>query len=411
MPEKQIPLYFDCIVVNSPAQEVVAGNITGNRLKVRAFTKYGNRNGSYITDAVAEQLIASATDGATPVIGFFDPEKREWASHTGPTLANGYGYVESFLGWEPFEDSDGVTRDYAVFSVVLFSKYFEETKEVLGQNQSMELDPESITGDWAEFDDNIYYVYKTAKMLGFCIIGSHEPCFSVSAFFSQKDSEYATQKDKIYSLIFDLKNQIEATLNDVKGGESPMNEFEDIQAPIELEETVETTPPEEVVEPTNFEQEVPDSQPEEAESTAEEHSEFEQLNQQFEMLQNSYNELNTNYENAKSRIQSLENDINSLNEKNASLQEIIDTYQAKEAAADLAAKNTLVEKYEKILGEEKIGEIKTQVNDFSYDELEGKLAVIFANEHINAEPSEEKVPVITPEPSQFALLMEKYKRN
>jgi len=79
-------------------------------------------------------LIASATKGDTPVVGFFDPESKNWASHTGPTLASAYGYVEYFDGWQPFTDSDGQTRDYAVFSVVLFSRYFNEANFVVGQN-------------------------------------------------------------------------------------------------------------------------------------------------------------------------------------------------------------------------------------------------------------------------------------
>jgi len=51
----------------------------------------------------------------------------------------------------------------------------------------MELNPKSITGDWAEIQGEYYYVYTTAKMMGFCVIGSHEPCFSVSAFFSKDE--------------------------------------------------------------------------------------------------------------------------------------------------------------------------------------------------------------------------------
>ena len=94
--EKKIPIYFDSVIVSSPLQEISEANPNIGRLKVRVFTKYGNRNGSYITDEVAEQLIRSATSGQTPVIGFFDPETKTWASHTGPTLANGYGYVEDF---------------------------------------------------------------------------------------------------------------------------------------------------------------------------------------------------------------------------------------------------------------------------------------------------------------------------
>ncbi len=54
----------------------------------------------------------------------------------------------------------------------------------------MELDPQSITGDWAEINGEFLYVYTTAKMLGFCVIGSHEPCFSASSFFSNNEEEY-----------------------------------------------------------------------------------------------------------------------------------------------------------------------------------------------------------------------------
>ena len=104
------------------------------KLKVGVFTKYGNRNGSYIKDDVAQMLIDSATKGDTPVVGFFDPESKGWSSHTGPTLASAYGYVEYFDGWQPFKDTDGVERDYAVFSVVLFTKYFNEANFVVGQN-------------------------------------------------------------------------------------------------------------------------------------------------------------------------------------------------------------------------------------------------------------------------------------
>jgi len=94
-----IPVYFDNVIIASPMQQVSKTNPNLGRLRVGVFTKYGNRNGSYITDEVAEQLINSAIKGDTPVIGFFDPESKSWASHTGPTLASAYGYVESFEGW------------------------------------------------------------------------------------------------------------------------------------------------------------------------------------------------------------------------------------------------------------------------------------------------------------------------
>jgi len=415
--DRQIPIYFDSVIVSSPLERISESNQNIGRAKVRAFTKYGNRNGSYITDAVAEQLIASAIRGNVPVIGFFDPQSQSWASHTGPTLANAYGYIESFVGWEPFTDTDGVTRDYAVFTVILFTNYFEEAQKILGQNQSMELDINTITGDWADIDGTEYYVFKTAEMLGFCIIGDHEPCFSVSAFFSKNDDTYNTQYDKFSSLLSDLKAQVEEAQNIQKGGEQPMNEFENQEV---VEETVvEETP---VVEEAQteepaveFEEQV--EEVETVEETTEEPegpSEYDLLQERFDALQASYNELEQRFNAAQAEFEATQNNLNAeietLRTQNSELQTSLEAFEAQRVEAENNHKYELIEKYENILTEEEIGPIKEMVKDFSYDELESKLAITFANKKITGAESK-KVPLPEPEESQFALLMKKYRKN
>lgn len=424
---KQIPIYFDSVIVSSPLERISETNNNLGRLQVRVFTKYKNRNGSYITDSVAEQLINSAIQGDTPVVGFFDPESQSWASHTGPSLANGYGYIEDFVGWQPFQDTDGVTRDYAVFSVVLFTKYFEEAQKVLGQNQSMELDIDSITGDWTFMDDQEYFVYKTARILGCCIIGDHEPCFSVSAFFSKNDDTYNTQYDKFSSLLFDLKTQVEEAEKNLKGGEQPMNEFENQEAVTEevsVEETevqVEETAAvefEESTAETEVENETSEATEEEVVTEESAPSEYDLLQEQFNTLQTSYNELEQNYANAQTRISEYEaaaiaanEELESLRAQNAQLQSTLQTYEAQNHEIENNKKFELIEKYKNLLAEEEIDSIKETVNDFSYDELESKLAITFANKKIAGADSEKKVPLPEPEESQFALLMKKYRKN
>jgi len=426
--DRQIPIYFDSVVVSSPIERISESNPNLGRLKVRVFTKYGNRNGSYITEKVAEQLINSATQGTTPVVGFFDPETQSWASHSGPTLANAYGYVESFLGWEPFEDTDGVIRDYAVFSIILFTNYFEEANKVFGQNQSMELDPNSIDGAWTRIDGIEYFVYTKASMLGFCIIGEHEPCFSVSSFFSKNDDTYNSQYEKFSSLLFDLKTQVEEAEKNNEGGEQPMNEFENqevvdqVENP-QVEETPDSFQAEEVVETEVTTEETTESTENEEEVVEEpeneEPSEFEALQQQFNDLQNSYNELQSNYENAQTRINELEafqtsanTELETLRAQNEQLQTTLQTYENQAVEAENARKNDLVEKYEKIMSEEEISPIKEAANDFSYDELESKLAITFANSKIaGSEEKEMKVPLPDPEEDQFAQFMKKYRKN
>jgi hypothetical protein len=428
--EKQIPIYFDSVIIDSPFQGISESNPNIGRLKVRVFTKYGNRNGSYITEAVANQLIESATQGTTPVVGFFDPATQSWASHSGPTLANGYGYVENFLGWEPFEDTDGVTREYAVFSVVLFTDYYEEAKKIFGQNQSMELDPFSIDGDWTMIEGQEYFVYTKAKMLGFCVIGEHEPCFSVSSFFSKNDDIYKSQYEKFSSLLFNLKAQVEEAEKNNEGGEQPMNEFEnkDIveqvenpQVQEELQDTFQQTQEtveSEVTETSaaeNFEEKPAESESEIQEQVSEESSEFEVLQTKFNELQESYNQLQSDYSTAQARIEELEQfqtsintELEGLRSKNEELQTSLQTYENQALEVENNRKNELIEKYEKVMKEEEISDIKEKANDFSYDELESKLAIAFANKQM-AGNEVKKVPLPDPEKTQFALFMEKYR--
>lgn len=394
--DKQIPIYFDNVIIASPLEQVSESNPNLGRLQVGVFTKYGNRNGSYITDAVAEMLINSATKGDTPVIGFFDPESKTWAGHTGPTLANAYGYVESFDGWKPLTDTDGVSRDYAIFNVIIFTKYFEEASLIVGQNQSMELDINSIDGDWADIEGFEYFVYTKAAIQGLCVIGSHEPCFSVSSFFEKK---YNSQYEKFSSLLAEAKAQVEEAMNNNKGGEQQMNENEN-------QETV--SPEFEVVEETP----VVEESPVEEAPAVEEVAPAVEEEAPADELQTQYEELQSQFEAATARIQELEAALTSANTECDELKAAVEKYEAAARAAEEERKIQLVEKYEKILNDaEEISIIKDKINDYSYDELEGKLAIMFANTQF-AGGEVKKVPLPEPQKeSQFALLMKKYSKK
>ena len=439
--KRNIPIYFDNAIIMSPA-EPINGSSGLNRLKVGVFTKYGNRNGSYIKDDVAEMMIASATKGDTPVVGFFDPESKNWASHTGPTLASAYGYVEYFDGWQPFQDTDGVEREYAVFSVVLFTKYFNEANFVVGQNQSMELDINSIDGDWANIGDQEYFVYTKAEIMGLCIIGDHEPCFSVSSFFAKKDETYKSQYEKFSSLLADLKAKVEeAEKQPIEGGEHQM-EIEmnpEVNEPtpaqeFEAEEPVNQEPEAPAAE--EFAAEEPAAEPEQEEVAEEEKpaDEFEAAEEpegeeganpeepaaeepavdfeaQITELQNQLNEMTTNYENAQARIEQLEAQITSASETETSLRNEIATYEAERARLEVEKKNALIDRYAKNLDEEDLADVREHINEYSYDEIESKLAIKFANKQMAGSADNKVVPLPEPVVDEFALFMQKYRKN
>ena len=422
---KQPPIYFDSVIIASPMEPIASSSNLG-RLNVGVFTKFGNRNGSYITEAVANQMIENASLGNTPVVGFFDPESKDWASHTGPTLANAYGYVEGFVGWQPMQDTDGVTREYAVFSVVLFTDYFDQAKFVVGQNQSMELDINSIEGDWANIEGVEYFVYTSAKIMGLCVIGSHEPCFSVSKFFEKKQEEYNTQYAKFSSLLADVKAQVEEAKNNPEGGERQM---EEIMTPVEFNETPapqeqETPVAENVAEPaaevpaaaeefTATNEETPAAEETGAETTDEETPAVD-FEAQIAELQTSLAEVTANFENAQVCIQELETtnaEIETLRTENEQLKASLAKYEALQAEHETERKNNLVARYENGVDAEEIANIREHLNDFSYEQLESKLAICFSNKHLAGSDNTEKVPLPEPAVNDFALFMEKYRKN
>lgn len=451
--DKKIPILFSGSIT-SPVS-ISDTNAKVGRAMVKVFTKYANRNGSYITDAVAKQLIDSAPN--CPVVGFFDPQSGDWGTHVGPTLASAYGYVEKFQGWETAQDSDGVDRDYAVFSVILFSDYFDAANNIVGKSQSMELDSNSIDGEWTVVDGNEYFVYSKAKMLGFCVLGDEvEPCFSSSAFFSKEEAG-ETQFEKFSKLLFELKEKVEK----LEGGETAMDNFENIQETVEevsteFEETVEEVVEENIVENNNDIEEntsettysmeeveentsettysveenvevdstdVVVDAPEEVESIDtpfEETSEtseaeaaidyevlYNELRDTHEAVVASHEEIvNTYVATIEENKQTIESLNMALNEANARIAE----YEAQAENVEQARKNELIEEYNNQIPEEQMNEIKESVNDFTYEELESKLAVAFAHFTMKKEKEVLRAPVNQPEESEFAKLMKNYKR-
>lgn len=269
----------------------------------------------------------------------------------------------------------------------------------------MELDPESIDGSWAIIGDEEYFVYTRAKMLGFCIIGSHEPCFSVSSFFSKNDAEYKSQYEKFSSLLFDLKARVEEAEKNNKGGEQLMDNLENQEQEVLENETPVVDEPQDEV-PTEEEQEVnfDKKETENAENSEEINveqkeeeevettytltfdsnsiqlpeisavtihenplqTEFDKLQQQYEDLQKSFEKLNQDLNSTQDSIkeltsvnESLNNSLEQIKVENEQLKSALTVYEEQKAAAEEARKSALVEKYEKIISEtEEINVIK-----------------------------------------------------
>ena len=171
--------------------------------RCRVFYKYGNRNGTYITDEFADKLLE--TIPYAPVKGIYDGEGEDFTDH-GTKRSEGriYGIVPANpnVTWEDHEDDDGEVRTYACVDVLIYTGIYKEANEVIGKGQSMELHAPSLKGDWKIIDGRKYYVFSEGCFLGLQALGdSVEPCFEGAAFFSlYKDLKEMVAQIEKYNL-------------------------------------------------------------------------------------------------------------------------------------------------------------------------------------------------------------------
>ena len=177
--------------INLEFPVVIYGNLekyneTISKGRCRVFYKYGNRNGTYITDEFADLLLSSIP--YAPVKGIYEEEEGDYTDH-GVARSQGriYGVVPENpnLAWEKHLDEDGVERTYACVDVLIFTGLYTEAHSIINKSQSMELYPKSIQGEWKIIDGKKYFVYTKGHFLGLQVLGDMtEPCFEGSAFFS-----------------------------------------------------------------------------------------------------------------------------------------------------------------------------------------------------------------------------------
>lgn len=156
--------------------------------RCRIFYKYGNRNGTYITDEFSEKLLS--TIAYAPVKGIYEYD--DFTDH-GVRRSEGriYGIVPEnpHLQWEEHEDEDGVVRTYACVDVLIFTALYKEASDIIGKAQSMELYEPSLQYHREIIHGQQYIVFDEGCFLGLQVLGKDvEPCFEGAAFFQLQEN-------------------------------------------------------------------------------------------------------------------------------------------------------------------------------------------------------------------------------
>lgn len=382
-----------------------------------------NRNKSFITKDVANKMAQSLP--GTPIVGEFLTQ--DFGDHGEEDLVideNGlrfvkstvpYGFIptDAKIWWQNFLDCDGVEREYLLTEGYLWTGRYPETQRVIskGNGQSMELDRDSLVGEWTK-NDNAEFEYfniDEAFFSALCILGEDvEPCFE-GANIGRPGLLYSLDKD-------DFKSQLSAFMLDLKDalntqGGIPMEDNKSLETPLapeveveEVEVVEETTEIVEEVEVEAAETESADAEVEEfakddkKKKKEEEKEEEEQTSE--EQPSNDKQEENTDEEDKKKKKKNykleeveeyvqLSKDFLELSTKYENLvkeyeamKPVLEKFQAQENERVMAEKQEMINRFY-MLDEADLKEVKENIANFSLDEIESKLCVIAVRKKVN----------------------------
>lgn len=420
--------------------ELAPYNQVLSKARVRIFYKYGNRNGSYITDEFAEKLISTLP--YSPVKGIYSATENDFTGHgEARDLGRIYGIVpQDFnFAWEDHLDEDGVMRTYACADVLLFTALYPEAKQILGSSQSMEIYRPSIKGSWEEIDGEEYYVYTDGCFLGLQTLGQKvEPCFEGAAFFSLYDSlkELVEKMEKFsynnkggrkemikrISELLNTETEKYSVYNVVESEESKTaylfnledNKFQICEFTIGEEDAITLGDLQDLYMFNATEAEYNALfEIKEAEidltTVKETYASVENLTEEKSNLEQKVAE----YENEKATlVQEKETALADYAVAQQTISELQETIQGLEQFkkdTEDTQKSAIVEKYSQKLTEEQMKSVTDNLDNYSIVDLEKELAYIFCS-NFSFDNSEPKVPKVT-EPDSLSAILGKYENK
>jgi hypothetical protein len=385
-----------------------------------------NRNGSYITREVADEM-AKTLRGA-PIVAAWYEDEQDFGDHGQiMTIENGkvsfscktvpYGFVspdakiwyQQYVDYDEFDNA--IERTYLCTTGYLWRGQFPELdKLVEGQPQSMELDENTIKGHWAE-DNNSgveFFIIDDATFSKLCILGDEvEPCFEGSSIVETQFSMDTEFTQTLYSMM----NELKFALQDKGGSSMPIeeelkpteiSEDEDCEIEVEVEETpVETEESASAANDTADDEESEDNSEDDSEESADfacgdrdkkkyadeedEDKEEDKAEEEIEAdeedkkksesepkldhsLAEAFAALKDEFEAVKAEKIALENELNSLRDF--------------KLHCENEKKDALINQYH-MLDEADKADVIEHKNEYSYEQIEEKLALIYVKKNVN----------------------------
>lgn len=336
-----------------------------SQVRARVYYKGGNFNGTWITKDFAEKLNQSLPH--VPIVASYNEETEDFEDHSDKGNKKAYGFVPSNPNLQWTTGTNG--KEYLTTDVYLWTGYWPEAAKIINKNQSMELEPTSIMGDFKVINGDYYFVYQGGSFKGLCALGDTVlPCFENAAFFSldEESRSFFQSLNK-----FNEKN--------LEGGKIEMeNNFAE-EGIIPDSETV--------VEEDVSENEVIEIviEPETEEIVVEE--EFAIVEPIVEV---EVDDRQITIDSLKNEIVGYQTQITDLSTQLEAKQLEIDDLQVYKFQMLKTEKLNVIEQFKKRLLEEEISPFIDSIDNYTTDELRTKLSVVLADKMLKEETVEVK---------------------
>lgn len=357
-----------------------------------------NRNGTVISKAVAAEMGKKLP--GSPIVGYYNKEDQDFEGHNKDIEWNGetydiidmtkpYGFIgeNAHVWFQKFQDEDGVIRDYLLTEGYIWSGIYPESQRIIdkGNNQSMELDKDTLQGNWGISNQNNgrVFIINDATITKLCILGENfEPCFEGAQITgSAQFGEYSLQNDlsKLREAITAMSKQIQEYERSSQMEDQVIQEQEQevIDTPVvenEVKDTENFKKNED--NPIQDEQQKNEVTVEEPQYSLEEIPEYVQLKTDFEQLQNDYSALKEENE--------------ALTATNQQLNEFKLSIEKKD-------KQAMIDSFYMLSAEDK-QEVQNNIDNYSLNDIEAKLSIICVRNKVdfslNDKEDEKEAPIV-----------------
>lgn len=382
-----------------------------------------NRNKSYITKEVATEM-ANSLPGC-PIVGYYKEDKQDFRDHGDRVIMDDsgihfecmtrpYGFVapDAKVWFQKFEECDeygrSIIREYLMTTGYLWTGQYEEAKKIYeegGRPQSMELDEDSLNGQWAKKYKNgmDFFIINDAIFSKLCILGDDvEPCFEgasvtapdISASFTKVDENFTKT---LYDMMEELKFALKGEQKMVSNIEQVVEETTTEEVIVENQEVVESS----FAASDKKEKEEEDKKEESSEDKAdssEDKKEDEEDKKKYakaddeeedkkeekveDKKEESSDDKKEEDEEDKKKYALLVEEHNSLLEKFSNLEAAYNNLLAFKNQVEEKEKDELIKSFY-MLSEEDKAEVVANKAQYSLDEIESKLSVICVRKKVN----------------------------